>query len=190
MNRTEMRKRGLRRGFFAFGAHKELADDSTLEVNSEKVRIKDSGVSTAKLADEGVTKDKLYQGADVNIITATGVAATSMPNMLTGLTENTATFADTDNDDVALGQVCVASGNVVEGIIGDIGTATAYRITAVVNRSGGVLLVTVADESNTLINGQGKRLSIVDKGFCVLMETGNDTFVMLAASGVSLVAFA
>jgi hypothetical protein len=59
-----------------------------------------------------------------------------------------------------------------------------------VNRSGGVALVTVADESNMKINGQGKRLSIVDGGFCVLMETANDNQIMVAASGVTLVAYA
>ena len=165
---------------FAFRAHVGIADESSLEVSSEQIRIKD----------EGVTKDKLYQGADVNIITATGVAATSMPNMLTGLTEAAETLADGSNDDIELGKVMVCTGNAVEGIIGDIGTATAYRVTAAVNRSGGVVLITVADESNTLINGQGKRLSIVDGGFVVLMETGNDTFIMLAASGVTLVAYA
>jgi hypothetical protein len=165
---------------FAHKAIPGFGDDSSIEVDNEMVRVKD----------EGISKDKLYQGADVNILTATGVAATSMPNMLTGLTEVAETFADGSNDDVELGKVNVVTGNAVEGIIGDTGSATAYRITAVVNRSGGVILVTVTDETNMKINGQGKRLSIVDGGFCVLMETANDLQIMVAASGVTLVAYA
>ena len=174
-------KRGFRPGFFAFGAHKELVDDSTIEVTSQnKIRVKD----------EGITKDKLYQGADVNITIATGVAGTNIPNMLTGLTAVAETFADGSNDDVVLGSVTVATGNVVEGIIGDTGSATEHRITAIVNRSGGALLITVADETNMKINGQGKRMSIVDGGYAVLMETANDLQILVAASGVTLVAFA
>jgi hypothetical protein len=165
---------------FASRAHKGLGDEVSIEVSSERVRIKD----------EGVSKDKLYQAGDVNILTATGVADTPMPNMLTGLTERAETCADTSNDDITLGQVNVCTGNVVEAIIGDNGSGSAYRITAVVNRSGGVLLVTVTDESNQKINGQGKRMSIVDGGYAVLMETANDLFIMVAASGVSLVAYA
>lgn len=167
-------------GYFAFGAHKELVDDSTLEVNAEKVRVKDRGITNAKLR----------QDVDTTISTDTGAAGTKYPNICVGLTVNTKTMADTDNDDVALGQVCIASGNTVEGVIGDIGTATVYRRTAIVNRSGGTLLCTVADESNTTINGQGKRLSIADRGYAVLMETANDAFILLEAAGVSLVAFA
>jgi hypothetical protein len=63
-------------------------------------------------------------------------------------------------------------------------------MTGVINRSGGVLLVTVADEGNTTINGQGLRLSITDGGYCALIEDGNDAFRILDASGVTQVAFA
>jgi len=99
-------------------------------------------------------------------------------------------MADGSNDDVALGQLCVASGNVVEGIIGDVGTATAGRMTGVVNRSGGTLLVTVADETNTKINRAGLRLSITDGGYAILVEDANDQMRILDAVGVTMVAFA
>lgn len=167
----------------ALFAHKFIPgalDDSTLEVNNEMGRIKD----------EGVSKDKLYQGADVNMLTDTGVADTPLPNRLIGLTLNAVTFADSGNDDLTLGEVAVATGNVVEGIIPDIDTFTGFRITGVINASGGVLLVTVAQEADITINGQGKRLSIVDGGYCVLMEIDDDSFAIVDASGVSLVAFA
>ncbi len=197
MKRSEMRKRGLRPGFFAFGAHKELADDSSLEVVvtpgsalKNKLRIKAAGILTAMLADSSVTSPKLEQQLDTKMSTDTGEAGTLYPNSLVDLTVAAETLADGSNDDIELGKVMVVTGNVVEGIIGDIGTATVYRRTCAVNKSGGVVLITVADESNTTINGQGKRLSIVDDGYVVLMETANDAFIILEASGVTLVAFA
>ncbi len=181
--------------FFAFRLHKGprgAADESSLEImDNGKVRVKDSGVSTAKIAADAVTHAKLAVNTDRYIETDTGAGVTDSvyPNMCVGLTVNTETMADGSNDDVALGQVCVATGNAVEGIIGDIGSATADRVTAVINRSGGVLNVTVADESNTKINGQGKRLAIVDTGYCVLIEKANDQFRIIDAAGVTLVAF-
>jgi hypothetical protein len=165
---------------FAQRLIKGALDESSLEVNNEVGRIKDSGVTNAKLE----------QQLDTKVSTDTGEAGSLYPNSCIGLTVNAMTNADGSNDDVALGEVCIATGNVVESIIGDVGSATAYRITAVVNKSGGVLLVTVADESNMTINGQGKRMSIVDDGYAVLMETANDTLILVEASGVSLVAFA
>lgn len=168
----------------ALFAHKLIPgalDDSSLEVYNEMGRIKD----------EGVTKDKLYQGADVLMISDANEADTHLPNLLIGLTENTKDMSAADsNQVVALGQVCVASGNAFEGVIADIASATNYRITAIVNRSGGTLLVSVADETNMKINGQGKRMSIADKGYAVLMEIANDNFAITIASGVSLVAYA
>ncbi len=136
-----------------------------------------------------VLKNRIMVANLMSTDTGAGVVDSYYPNSLVGLTINTETMADGSNDDVALGQVCVATGNVVEGIIGDIGSATADRVTAVLNRSGGVLNVTVADETNTKINGQGKRLAITDGGYCVLIEKANDQFRILDAVGVTLVAF-
>jgi len=155
-------------------------DDSTLEVNNEVGRVKDAGITPAKLRQDVRNVES----------TDTGAAGTYYPNSMVGCTVNTETMADTDNDDVVLGQVCVATGNVVEGIIGDVGSATVGRKTCVVNRSGGTLLITVADETNTKINELGKRLSIADRGYCVLMEAANDKLTVIDAAGVSLVAFA
>jgi hypothetical protein len=165
---------------FAHKLIKGALDDSTLEVYNEMGRIKDSGVTNAKME----------QLLDTKIVTATGEAGTLLPNCLTGLTIAAETLADGSNDDIELGKVMIVTGNVVEGIIGDIASATAYRRTAAINKSGGVILVTVADETNTKINGQGKRMSIVDDGYVVLMETANDQFIIVEASGVSLVAYA
>jgi len=167
-------------GYYAFGAHDELVDGSTLEVSNETVRVKDSGITPAKLRQDVRNVES----------TDTGASGTYYPNCMVGCTVNTKTMADTDNDDVALGQVCVASGNTVEGVIGDIASATVGRKTCIVNRSGGTLLCTVTDESNTKINELGKRLSIADRGYCVLMEAANDKFTVIEAAGVSLVAYA
>ena len=160
--------KGCRSGFFAFGAHKELA-------------VVRGGLK--------VLKNKLMAGNLMSSDTGAGVVNSYFPNSLVGLTINTETMADGSNDDVALGQVCIATGNAVEGIIADIASATEHRITAVVNRSGGVLNVTVTDETNTKINGQGKRLAIAKDGYCVLIEKANDQFRIVDAVGVTLVAF-
>jgi hypothetical protein len=165
--------------FRAIGGPRGIADESTLEVSGEKIRIKD----------EGITNAKLEQLLDTKASTDTGVAGTLYPNSLIGLTAQAETLADGSNDDIELGQLNVVTGNVVEGIIKDIGTATVGRITGIVNASGGVILITVADESNMKINGQGKRLSIVAGGYCTLFEQANDLFVILEASGVTLVAY-
>lgn len=134
-----------------------------------------------------VFKERLMLG---NLMSSdTGAVETLYPNSLVGLTEQVETLADGSNDDIELGQINIVTGNAVEGIIKDIGTATVARITAIVNRSDGVILITVADESNMKINGQGKRLSIAKDGYCVLMEQANDLFVMLDAIGVTLVAY-
>jgi hypothetical protein len=134
-----------------------------------------------------VLKERLMAG---NLMSSdTGAVATYYPNSLTGLTEQVETLADGSNDDFELGQINIATGNAVEGIIKDIGTATVARITAIINRSGGVIYATVADESNMKINGQGKRLCIAKDGYVVLMEQANDLFVMLDAVGVTLVAY-
>jgi len=159
-------KRGFRPGFFAFGAHKKLV-------------VPRGGVNVYK---EQVRSSRLVE--------LSSYAGSYHPNFCVGLTVNTKTMADGSNDDVALGQLCVASGNVVEGIIGDVGTATAGRMTGVVNRSGGTLLVTVADETNTKINRAGLRLSITDGGYAILVEDANDQMRILDAVGVTMVAFA
>jgi hypothetical protein len=166
-------------GLFAHKLIPGAGDDSSLEVNNEMLRIKDGGVTNAKLE----------QLLDTKASTDTGVAGTLYPNSLIGLTAQAETLADGSNDDIELGQLNIVTGNVVEGIIKDIGTATVARITGIVNAAGGTILITVADEGNMKINGQGKRLSIVEGGYCVLMEQANDLFVILEASGVSLVAF-
>ncbi len=81
-----LKKRGLRPGFFAFGAHKELADDSTLEVSSEKVRIKDGGITAAKLGSSVVTEAKLgsavASGITVGAIAAKVIATTQLEALL------------------------------------------------------------------------------------------------------------
>lgn len=163
-----LRKKGFRPGFFAFGFHKSaVVVGGGLNVVKEKARV-----------------DTLSQ-------TDTGVANTYLPTILVGLTVNTKDMSAADsNQVVALGQVCVATGNAFEGEIADTASATNFRITAVVNRSGGTLLVSVADESNMKINGQGKRMSIEPNGYAVLMEIANDNQSLVAASGVTLVAYA
>jgi hypothetical protein len=134
-----------------------------------------------------VLKEKLMEANLMS--TDTGVVATYYPNSLVGLTVVAEDFSDGSNDDVTLGQVNVITGNAVEGIIGDIGTATEHRVTAIINRSGGIIYATVVDESNTKINGQGKRLKIAKDGLCVLIETANDLFRIVDAVGVTLVAY-
>ena len=144
----------------------------------------------AEVARGGITilNEKLVSSRLVAL--DTGVAGSYHPNFLVGLSVNTMTNADGSNDDVALGELCVATGDVLESIIGDIGTATVGRQTAVINRSGGTLLVTVADETNMKINETGLRLSIADGGYCALVEVANDRFRITDAVGVTLVAFA
>lgn len=160
-------KRGFRPGFFAFGAHKTLA----------RVR---GGLT--------VLNEKLHSSRLVAL--DTGAVGSYHPNFLVGLDVITRTCADGGTDDVTPGKLTVATGNTVEAIIDDIGTATVHRMTGVINRSGGVLLVTVADETNTKINEKGLRLSITDGGYVALIENANDKFRVLDASGVTLVAFA
>ena len=110
-----------------------------------------------------------------------------IPAILQGLTGVVETFADTDNDDVELGKVNIVTGNTVEGKIADIETATVGRVTGIVNRSGGTILASNTDETNTKINGAAGRLSIVDDGWIALAEVADDKFVVIGGAGWSLV---
>jgi len=111
-------KKGFRPGFFAFGAHKELADDSTLEVNSEKVRIKDSGVTTAKINDSAVTEAKAglatVAGITTGLIAAKVIATTQLEALLDTSTNNL--FA-------------VKAGDVILDVILTVGTAAGEAAT-------------------------------------------------------------
>lgn len=113
-----------------------------------------------------------------------------VPIAVAGFTASAKTCADTSNDDVTLGQITILTGNTVQAVIGDIGTATTRRRTCVVNASGGDAYVTVTDQTNTKINGVAKRLLLADNGWAVLEETGNDAFIINSGSGATLVAFA
>lgn len=105
-------------GYFAFGAHKELADDSSLEVSSEKVQIKASGVSTAKIADSAVTEAKagsaLASGITTGLVAAKVIATTQAEALLDSSTNNL--FA-------------VKTGDVILDIVCYVGTATGSACT-------------------------------------------------------------
>ena len=79
-------------GYFAFGAHKELADDSSLEVSGEKVQIKASGVSTAKIADSAVTEAKagsaVAAGITTGLVAAKVMATTQVEAACDGAADN------------------------------------------------------------------------------------------------------
>lgn len=119
-----------------------------------------------------------------------GDVAHTIPVAGLGLVANVETLADTDNDDIELGKMNIITGNTVQAAIGDIGTATAQRRTVIINAGTGTALVTVADQGNTTINGQKKRLSMPAGSWVVLNETANDVFVIEAGHGIDLVAFA
>ncbi len=103
------RKRGFRSGFFAFGAHKELVDDSTIEVyTGDKIRVKDSGITEAKAGSAvvaGVTKG----------LVAAQVMATAQVEALLDTTEQNL-FA-------------VKAGDVILEIVCYVGTATGSTCT-------------------------------------------------------------
>jgi len=87
------KKRGFRSGYFAFGAHKELVDDSTLEVyTGDKVRIKDDGVTTAKIIDSAVTEAKagsaVAAGITTGLVAAKVMAATQLEAACDGAADN------------------------------------------------------------------------------------------------------
>lgn len=119
-----------------------------------------------------------------------GDVAYTIPVAGLGLVANVETLADASNDDIELGKMNIITGNKVQAAIGDIGSATAQRRTVIINAGTGTALVTVADEGNTTINGQGKRLSMPAGSWVVLNETANDVFVIEAGHGIDLVAFA
>lgn len=108
-------------GYFAFGAHKELADDSTLEVSGEKVRIKDSGITTAKLNDSAVTEAKagsaLAAGITTGLVAAKVIATTQLEALL---------------DSSANNLFAVKAGDVVLDIILYVGTAAGSACLVVI----------------------------------------------------------
>jgi len=114
----------------------------------------------------------------------------NIPVEVMGQTVSAVTLADASHDDMVLGQNVVLTGNTVQGIMPDIQSATAGRRSYVGNASGGSVYVTVTDETNTKINGQGKRLLIEDGGFVILEEASNDNFIILRGCKVTLVPFA
>lgn len=102
-------KQGFRPGFFAFGAHKELVDDSTLEVyTGDKVRVKDSGITEAKAGSE------VASGITTGIVAAK-VMATAQVEALLDTSENNL-FA-------------VKAGDVILDIVCRVGTATGSTCT-------------------------------------------------------------
>lgn len=112
------RKKGFRGGFFAFGAHKELADDSSLEVSSEKVQIKASGVSTAKIADSAVTEAKLGSATASGITTGPVAAKVIATAQLEAL-------LDTETNNL----FAVKAGDVILDIVLYVGTAAGEAAT-------------------------------------------------------------
>ena len=125
MKKDELRKRGLRPGFFAFGAHKELADDSTIEVvttagaNKNKIRVKDGGLSAAKLASSAVTEAKLgsavVAGLTVGAVAAKVLATTQLEALLSGGAQATA--------------IAMNAGDCILDIILYVGTAAGSACT-------------------------------------------------------------
>lgn len=105
-------------GYFAFGAHKELADDSSLEVSSEKVQIKASGVSTAKIADSAVTEAKLGSATASGITTGPVAAKVIATAQLEAL-------LDTETNNL----FAVKAGDVVLDVVLYVGTAAGEAAT-------------------------------------------------------------
>lgn len=63
---------------FSAGVLSANVDDSTIEINTDTLRVKDLGITTAKLANNSVTEGKLDAGVDAQtFLIATGYAAAS-----------------------------------------------------------------------------------------------------------------
>ena len=103
---------------FAHKAIPGLGDDSSIEVNNEMVRVKASGISTAKVADSAITEAKLgsasASGITTGAIAAKVIATTQLEALLDTTTNNL--FA-------------VKAGDVILDIILSVGTACGEAAT-------------------------------------------------------------
>jgi len=124
-------------------------DSSTIEINTDTLRVKDSGIVEAKIADGAVTSAKILDGTIVNddINASAGIVDTKLATIATaGKVSNsatTATSANTANAIVARN----ASGNFTAGTItanltgavtGNASTATALATSRTIALSGDV----------------------------------------------------
>ena len=94
-------------------------DDSTIEINADTLRVKDSGVVEAKIADGAVTSAKILNGTIVNddINATAGIVDTKLATIATaGKVSNSATTATSANTVSAI-VARDASGNFTAGTI-------------------------------------------------------------------------
>jgi hypothetical protein len=138
-------------------------DDSTIEINTDTLRVKDSGIVAAKIADGAVTSAKILDGTIVNddINASAGIVDTKLATIATaGKVSNsatTATTANTANAIVARG----ATGNFTAGTItanltgavtGNASTATALATARTIALTGDVTATGVSFDGSANIS--------------------------------------
>lgn len=110
-----------------------------------------------------------------------------IPEQATGLTLTIETMADTSNDDAALGECTLIKGSTVTTInIGDYGTATVGRATAIVNRSGVTITADTATADNDINGVTDAVITLYPDGWVMFAEIGNDVAIITGGQGYSL----
>jgi len=179
-------------------------DDSTIEIDSDSLRLKDSGITAAKLANNAVTNDKILDGtianakmasATIGVVGGDGIASTTSSISLGGSTTLSVSVDDSTLE-IASGSVRVKDLGVTnDKLAGSIANAklanSSMTITAgngltttaaSVALGGSATLAVAVDDSTIEINSDSLRLK--DSGV-TNAKLANSSLTVAAGDGLA-----
>lgn len=142
------------------GAFKVNVDDTGIEINSDSLRLKDSGVVTAKIADQNVTEEKIASGSiNTGHIKDNAVTAAKLDDVFTDNGGVAGTFGSQTQIPIVTvdGQGRLTSASLVDvatqlSIAGDSGTDTVDLLTDSLTFTGGSSITTTVTDNELSID--------------------------------------
>lgn len=139
-----------------------VADGTTLEYSGTSIRIKDSGVSTAKVENAAITQEKLAARATGTSVAAGGVAISASSG---SFSTNSTSYTDVTNLSVTI----VTTGRPVKLALQGADTSGSFTTGGVLGNSGGFSVAFLRDGS--IINTQPGSANAFPAGMYHFVDT-------------------